>query len=338
MVREKVTTFGGLSLMRLADRPFFVSEWDHAWPDPFRAESSLWYAAICALQGWGGATIHTYRYSTWEPKDSIGGGAQTINSITYRNHFDSFNDPAKFGLFYQAALIHRRGDVQESDHQLNVCIPSDDEWLLKQAADMRVLDQAAEQQKVAIVFDWMAPQAGQNIAPDETLPTSAPGMVESDTSEIGRNIEAGYGWINTPRTQAAYGFLAEAGKIELNDLTLKINSDFATVALSSLTDEPISLSCSMLLSAVGRSDNTGAEYSEDGKRQLNFGHEPILIEVIEGQLAVRTERTNLKVWVISDKGEAVTRLPTEYNDGWLRFKIGPQPSWNPSTMFYLIRI
>ncbi len=53
---------------------------------------------------------------------------------------------------------------------------------------------------------------------------------------------------------------------------------------------------------------------------------------------MKTRHANLKVWVISDKGEGVTKLPATYEDGVLSFEIGPQPPWNPSTMYYLIRL
>ena len=89
---------------------------------------------------------------------------------------------------------------------------------------------------------------------------------------------------------------------------------------------------------MGRCDNTDARYDEGHTRQLDFGHAPVLIEPIEARVEMKTSQPNLKVWVISDKGEAVTRLPTEYKDGVLSFEIGPQPRWNPSTMYYLIKI
>ena len=54
--------FGGLSTMRVADMPFFVSEWDMPWPNEYRAESPLLFAAVGSLQGWSGFTIHTYAY------------------------------------------------------------------------------------------------------------------------------------------------------------------------------------------------------------------------------------------------------------------------------------
>jgi len=81
-----------------------------------------------------------------------------------------------------------------------------------------------------------------------------------------------------PRTKAVYGFVGAAGKIALKGFELEVSTDFATVCLSSLTDDPIEQSESLLLSAIGRCDNTDVRYSEDGLRQLSFGCPPVLIE------------------------------------------------------------
>lgn len=338
MVGEVNTTLGGLSFMRLQGKPLFISEWDHAWPDPFRAESSLWYAAISALQGWSGMTIHTYRYSTWEAEDRIGGGGETINGITYRNHFDAGNDPAKFGLFPQAALILRRGDVREAETKVSLQIPAGDEWLLKRPDAFPELNLATEKHRVSVGLPGQPIQADRTIQPGEEIVSTADGQVVSDTGQLGRDWKKRYGWIDTPRTQAAYGFLGSTGEVKLSSLNLNIETEFATIALSSLTDESIEETGFLLLTAVGKCDNTGAEYSPDGKRQTSYGHPPVLVQAIQGKIAIRTTRPALKVWVISHHGEVVTRLPTQYEDGMLKFEIGPQPDCNPSTIYYLIRL
>lgn len=339
MVRATDTTLGVLSLMRLADRPFFVSEWDHAWPDPFRAESPLFYAAQAAFQGWGGCTIHTYRYSTWPPEEErIGGGAQTINGITYRNHFDTFNDPAKFGLFYQAALLLRRGDVQPAREAVGVHDLGDDR-LLQTHQHLPALQLTAERHRLGILLPGQVePHGWRAILSGETLVAEEAGQVLSDTDELGRNWQKGYGWIDTPRTQAVYGFLREAGELRLSSLKIQASSEFAVICLSSLSTKAIEEAEFLLLSAIGPCDNTEVQYSLDGRRQLSFGHAPVLMEPITASLALRTRHAHLKVWVISDHGEAVSRLPTRYHEGYLHFQIGPQPPYNPSTIYYLIRL
>jgi hypothetical protein len=340
MVRSHRNTFAGLSLMRLANKPFFVSEWDHAWPDEWRAESPLAYAAVAAFQGWSGLTIHTYRYSTWEAEDRLGGGAETINSITYRNHFDAGNDPAKFGLWHHAALLLRRGDVRRADEALTVWLADDPQrWLLHKPSDVAVLAAVPECHRLTISLPENRDGAAETQwAADDAMIEDSAGEVASDTGELWRSWRAGYGWIDTPRTKAAYGFLGEAAPIVLRGLKLDVRTDFATIALSSLTDEPLERSDSILLTAVGRCDNTDAAYDEAHTRQLSFGRAPVLIEPIVATIRLTTERPNLKVLVISQHGELVTKLPTTYADGVLTFEIGPQPTWNPSTIYYLIRV
>jgi hypothetical protein len=340
MVRARRNAFATLSLMRLAGKPFFVSEWDHAWPDEWRAESPLAYAAVAAFQGWSGLTIHTYRYNTWPAEDRLGGGAETINGVTYRNHFDAGNDPAKFGLWPHAALLLRRGDVRPAQETLTLWLEDDpDAWLLNRASDVEVLAAVPERHKLTISLPDDRDVVADTIwASDAAMIVEEDAEVGSDTGELWRSWREGYGWIDTPRTRAAYGFLAAAGPIALHGLELEVKTDFATIALSSLTDEPLERSDSILLTAVGRCDNTDAVYDEAHTRQHGFGRAPVLVEPIAATIRLKTERPNLKVLVISEHGELATRLPTTCADGVLSFEIGPQPSWNPSTIYYLIRI
>ncbi|MHB1296820.1 MAG: glycoside hydrolase 5 family protein [Anaerolineae bacterium] len=338
MVGEVSTALATMSFERSLERPFFVSEWDHAWPAPYRAESPLWYAAVGALQGWSGFTIHTYRYGTHHPVDCM--GATTINGITYRKHFDTFNDPAKFGLFHQAALLFRRGDVHESPTSVAIQVPAEcSSWRQLLPEGLPALSLLCEKHRMGLLTpDESATSADQVVPYDQPSVDTAAGEVCSDTGELYRSWQKRIGWIDTAMTKAAYGFLGAAGTIALDGLELEVRTDFATIALSSLTDEPIAASRSLLLTAVGRADNTGAKYDAEGTRQLDVGHAPVLVEAIEATLRIKTSRPNLKVWVIADNKEAVTPLPTTYEDGSLRFEIGPQPDYNRSTMYYLIRI
>lgn len=338
MVGSVENVFIAGAFQRLPRRPMFVGEWDQPWPDEWRAESPLINAAIAALQGWTGMAVHTYRYATHGPIDRIGGGASTINGVTYRNHFDTFNDPALFGLFYHAALILRRGDVRPAVSQVLVDIPANLEgWRLKRASDIPALKLIAEVHRVAVALPGESVDGNAILAHDRPSVDSEASELISDTGEIGRNWEKRIGWIDTPRTKVAYGFLGRAGRLDLGDVEFEISSDFATVAISSLTDEPIAESRFMLLTAIGRCDNSDAQYDDRRMRQIDPGRAPVLIEAIEASLAIPTSFPALKVWVIGQHGEAVTRLPTDYVGGKLRFSIGAQPRWNQSTMYYLIR-
>ncbi len=337
MVASRSNTFASLTLMRTLDRPFSVSEWDQPWPSEWRAESPLAYAAVASFQDWGSVAIHTYRYSSWEPVNVLGGGASTINSVVYRKFFDAFNDPAKFGLFPHAALIFRRGDVRPAEKSVAIQIPGDDPaWRLSGTGEVPALSALCELHRAGIAVPGEPAEADMVIPPVRQLVGEESGEVLSDTNELWRSWEKRYARINTPRTKAAYGFLGRAGEISLGGVALSVKTDFAAVALSSLTDDPVERSQSMLLTAVGRCGNTDEQFNGAHSRMLDFGGPPTLIEVIDADISIKTAVPQLKVWLISEKGDASVRVPVEYENGTLKFHIGPQPWHNPSSIYYLI--
>ena len=337
MVASAENDYASLTMMRDIDRPFFVSEWDHAYPAEYRAESSPLLAAVSAFQGWGGCTIHTYRYSTWEPENRLAGGSSTINGVVYRNFFDSFNDPAKFGLFYQSALLLRRGDVQPGNEMVALRVDEDPGWELRGVGDLAGLNGIPEWHRVGVALPGVVTGADRELSAVEPSLERANGEVLSDTGQLYRSWNKRFGWIDTPRSKVAYGFLGEQAKINLRGLELEVVTDYAVVALGSLTDDDLGNSSSILVTAVGRCQNSHVRFSDDGSRMLHPGEHPMMIEPIEATIHLHTNRPALKVFVISEHGELVCRLPVTYQEGVLHFQIGRQPEYYPSTMYYLIR-
>ncbi len=115
-------------------------------------------------------------------------------------------------------------------------------------------------------------------------------------------------------------------------MKLKVTTRFATIALSSLADKPISESTHLLLTAVGRADNTGARYDAEHTYPIDVGHGPILIEPIEAVIELATIH-RLRVWSVNPKGFYTGTIPTEYEERTLRFEIGK--TW-PS-MYYILQ-
>ncbi len=331
MVSEPNTVLHRLSFCRSMDRPFFVSEWDDPWPNEWRAESTLLMAAAGLLQDWAGFAIHTYCYSASTRIDVTGKevSSAAIGGVAYREGvFNTWNDPAKFGLFYHAALMYRRRDVQPANNSVEIKI--DD---MESGGKVPALSLISEQRRVGVLFDGQKATADEVVAPDTELVDESAGEVRSDTGELYRNWNKRFGWIDTPRTKAVYGFVGEAGKLSLKGLELEAKTDFATVAISSLTDEPITDSDNMLLTAVGRSENTDMRFNEDHTELLDIGKPPILIEAIEAEIRIRTDVEGLKVWAVNAEGFFAGEIPATHEDGVLRFTIGDT---TPS-MYYLIQ-
>ena len=206
---------------------------------------------------------------------------------------------------------------------------------------------STELSQIGVSFDNKDPNAVPDTQPLVDLST---GEVISDTGELYRSWKKRYGTIDAPKSKCIYGRLARNGKIDLTDFSVTCRSNYATIALSSLNNDlDIRNTDSMLLTAVGDAINTDMQISDDvpdtaqprsaflGQppyRELtDFGRPPILAEVIEADVALRTDR-KMCVQAISAEGVVIGTLPVTYEDGWMKFTIGYKK--NPS-IYYLIQ-
>ena len=335
--------FPNLARMKLPGKPFFISEWDVPWPNSYRAEGPIYYAAVGALQNWSGYTIHTYSYSPRLERGSILGRelSSPVGGVPYREGiFNTWNDPAKFGLFYHAALMLRRCDVAPADRK--VAAYSTDLCQFQVKANQGIL----EQHQVATTFDATLPAGFDEAVPaDQAYPHAKPGMIVSDNGQLWRNTQKRIGAVDTERTKVLYGFLGlanhaasnkkrSAGGIELNGMCVSCKTDFAVIALSSLTDDPICKSDNMLLTTVGRARNTDPVF--DGEKMLDPGKAPIMAEVITATIHLETEHgTKLKVWGVNAEGFYSGIIPTTYEDGVLSFTVGDEE--NPACYYLIVK-
>ena len=302
--------------------PMFISEWDAPWPNAYRADATLFLAAIGALQNWAGWTIHTYRYGTNEDPAITGkiGRSIVIGNSYYRGIFDTYNDPAKFGLFQHAALITRRGDVKQAEKTVYQNINVED--LYDPDYKVPYMQASVEQSKLRYRYNGKTEGEFAEVKDD----------VLSDTKEIYRNWKKGYGWIDAGRTKAVYGFIGDED-FQLTDVSIKAKNNYATIAISSLTDEDITNSNNLFITAVGKADNTDSVYNNDHTTLLKEGKAPILIEVIEAEIAIKTPYKNMRVWSVDPEGYYTGLMPTTYEDGVLKFTIGKEFE----SMYYLVQ-
>ena len=320
ITQERKTFLNACTFATDKNKPTFISEWDMPWPNEYRAESPLFCAAVGNLQGWSGFAIHTYSYTTKLERMQMLGKeffTEKIGNVPYRQGvFSAWNDPAKFGLFYHAALITRRGDVKPAKNIIPFCHVSSTEF--NEMTSIENLERSA------LICD------NAKYAPKSTEGIQEADEVLSDTGELYRSWKKKYGYINADRTKCAYGFLGRNGILSLSGVTIDCETDFATIALSSLTDAPVVNSDTILLTAVGRAENTG--FKAEGDLMLDIGTPPVQIEVIKAKISIETPVEGVRVWAVSPEGYYIGTVPTEYENGTLFFEIG-----NVSrSMYYLI--
>ena len=318
-----------LGKMRLANMPYFISEWDVPWPNSFRAESPIYYAALAAFQNWAGLCIHTYSYTRRLERGSVLGRelSSPVQGVPYREGiFSAWNDPAKFGLFYHSALMVRRCDVTPANKKIAVTCKTFDRM------DCTAFTSGLEQHIMASAVENTLP-AGYDMLIDEgdVITREDQGKLVSDNGQLWRDLKREIGVVDSERTKVVYGRIGQRGHnslrvkktemIEINGMTVSGETDFGVIALSSLTDDPIEKSDNMLLSAIGRARNEGAQF--DGIKMLEVGKGPIMAEVVRAKIALRSEIADqLVVWGVNAEGFYSGRISTTAKDGVLHFEIG----------------
>ena len=317
---------GDMAKAKIPGKPVFFSEWDVPWPNSYRAVATPYFAAVACLQNWAGLSVHTYSYGTHLAeidrlgKESI---SSTVGGFPYREGiFSVWNDPAKFGLFYHGALMLRRNDVKPADTSVGVRITD------MAAQERTAFTSLIERHRVTSIwedtpgFDWV-------VDDKEKVAREDPKRIVADNGQMWRNLARSIGAVDSPRTKIAYGFLGRGGAehirrksklVKLSGMAVECYTDFGVVALSSLTDEPTETSGHMLLTTIGRARNTGAEF--DGEKMIEVGHGPIMSEIIEADISIKTDKPNLRVWGVNADGYYVGNLDTRYEDGWLSFHTG----------------
>ena len=76
----------------------------------------------------------------------------------------------------------------------------------------------------------------------------------------------------------------------------------------------------MLLTTIGRARNTDQVY--DGDKMIDYGKAPIMSEVVNATISIRTQRDDLQVWGVNAEGFYVGKIPTKLEDGYMTFKLG----------------
>ncbi len=288
-----------IAAAQVVGKPLSVTEWNVSpFPTPDRHSIPLYVAASADLQGWDALMQYAY---TGNP----------LNDRGVPSNWHAFNDPGLLATLPAAALLYRRHDVREADTSY-VYAPTDRDLFYRALSpdNSAALRTAAEKGKLSIAMPaaaslpWLHSSgvpSGARILndPDQPLIDPAAGEIGSDNGELRRNWELGIFTIDTPRTQAATGWIG-GRSLELADVGLDISTPNASVVVQSLDGRAIPDARALLISLGARAVPTA--------NQLPFRSEPVV-----GTLRIRAPQ-GLKLYRRALPGEE-REVQTEYRDG-----------------------
>lgn len=296
-------TFGSRSALQSPDRlplqvnqvvgyPHIISE--IGWPNPnrYRSDMTMLTSAYGALQGLDGFYVF-----------AVG---SNLLADTTMNKF-ALSCPVIAGTFPAAALQYRRGDIREAPAVFHQELRLEDLYAMKgasgaaaQALDaLRQADVPAGKagRRESGAFDPLSFYVGRV---ERTFATKSrvvidpklkqlinrdKGTVGSVTGELSLNFREGLMTINTPRSQAAVGFLAKAGRITLGDVAIESGNEYAHVWVIALDDKPIAESRRLLVQAMTEERPYG--FRTQGNRITALGGWPFGVKRIEAKVTLR---------------------------------------------------
>jgi len=270
--------------------PHIISEvgWTH--PNRYRADATLLGAAYGCLQG----TDATFWFAV----------GNNFLADTSMGKFP-VGVPSTAGTFPATALLYRRGDVKEPDPVVRLVLGEDDLFSLsgKTGSTAEALDALRKQDipaarkasAVAAVdplayyvgpvtrsFDAAAAPVAADLSKyiDRTRKT-----VTSVTGELKWDYGTGLVTVDTPRTQAACGFLAKAGPVKLGDVTIDCRNEYASIVVTSLDDLPLARSRRVLIQAMTEDRPFG--FRAAGGRIADLGSAPFGVRFIDAAVTLK---------------------------------------------------
>lgn len=307
--------------MTIADKPFVISEYNHAFPNEYQSEFPLILSAYSSLQRWDGAVIHEYAARL-----------QDLESQRLHNVFFIHNNPIVLTQMPVASLLFREGYIRPARERVEIPYTEQQAFqaFLECGADIYcVLEQRGIKPEMALVhgIDNRFPAAGLERAAEERLPGVRPPPYVSDTGELTWDMKRGLVLIDTDTVQAAVGFVG-GQVIRLRYLTLRTQTDFAAISLIALDGRPIPQSEKLLLTATSwvKNRNMGVRRDVVGFYLLtDWGEDEILVQDVQAEVRLRQEDpTRLKLFRLNEQGRLDAELETSIQQGELIFQIGDE--------------
>jgi hypothetical protein len=310
---------------RLWDKPFSVSEYNYAAPNPFRAEGGLLMGAGSALQDWGAVWRFAWAH---DKKTAVNG-----NAVDY---FNMAGDPAGLASERAAVMLFLREDMAPAkkavtlvrthdeliDHPKAETVPNIADLTWKARVGVRIVDQKHP-----------LPIAGKDevrLRPGDKLPV----LPVNPQCQI--DADNGMMTINTPRTE---GGVAHAGDtLHAGHLTARIEGARAALWASSLDGRPLYESRRILLIHVTDVENTDMHFAGPDKRVLeSWGKLPHLVR--EGQADVTLKTTlagKLKAWRLDQTGKRIEEISLKREKDQISLHIDIRDKNNNAGMYYEI--
>jgi hypothetical protein len=286
-----------LQFIQIEDYPHLISEIGWTNPDLYRADYSFLASAYGSLQGVDAFFAFALGGTGWD---------------TSMKKF-ALSSPVVLGNFPAYALMYRRGDVKTAGPVIRQILDLNQLYAMKGSGDLA--EQSLDDFRLVDVppggvasgevknIDPLSFYVGQVLRTFEGNPADSVEMnltkfidkekkeIQSLTGELFWNYGDGLATINTPKSQGAAGFLAQAGPVQLANIAIDCGNEYATLIATSLDAKSLPDSGNVLVQAmtVERPYGFKASNGKEGTIE-NMGSYPIGVEKIQAEFTITSNR------------------------------------------------
>ena len=293
-----------LSQMRVAGKPFVVTEWCFCWPNDHIAEGPVIGTLAACQQDWDVMLWFDFTGADWGKK--------------LDNEFDAGNKPHVFGQWPACALMFYRRDIAPLPNILTASASNPDLFAGRLLSDGFPLD-------AAFTHRLQTRMGVKRSQPALGLPFPAlSGVWKTEQSQW--DSRKGILSVNTPRSVALVGFTG-GQTVTLGPATFAPTTDFSALLLSSLDGQPIANSRHLLLTLAARAENTGMIMNPGRTSVTNPGRTPILIEPVQGVFTL-SAGSGWQAYALDAHGQRTQSLSLTTSETQTQLKLGsPSALW-----------
>ncbi len=276
-----------MGMYQVEGMPFGTTEWSQTTPNPYKAEAAPLVAFYgMGLQGWD----FSYKFTSAASAARLGDGWPGLR-------WYAADTPHYMGQFPALALAVRRGDIAPGPvaaaRRLGVealfagVDPLEQDFTGGGWDDKRLVgDEQTPAEVLAIGRVTVGFDGGESVNVDWGQHWDAEaGVVEAMTGELRWDADRRVVTVASERTQAVIGFAGQVeGGFDLPAVAVEVETPFVSLIVTSLDGQPLTRSRSVLVTAMARDKQTGAEYSEDMTRLERLGGPPLVMEPVRARL------------------------------------------------------
>lgn len=333
------------NLKQVVGHPMIISESSWVPPLSYQSEGPFLVSVFQSLTGVDGFYWFATTDLQWRQPSSANRSKPSLGKWV-------MGTPELLGNFPAAALMYRRGYIRQGNPVVQEHRQFDDLWQRRAPLISEGLtfdpnrDREGSQNLAA--FDTEANPFAFLVGPVEVSygevaePNTIAEMdrfidedqrrIYSMTNEVTWDYEKGTCILNAPKAQGVTGFLrSSGGTFELNDVTLDVGNDYATVMVVSMDDQAIATSNNLLVQVGTRARSTGwnqraVSWDDDdgntyeGYEILNYGEAPWKIENNDVTLTVKNSKLTSAL-ILDMNGMLKNSVELESNGPLRRFQL-----------------